>query len=373
MIMAKFNFPYILLILLISVIFGNLFQIRIPQNILIISASFILVLIIMVDISKLNHKEFDDFYYTAMRVSLTNLIVNIIVFSYVLRLFVPVPFNVALLFSILISITSQKLLPHIKSEILKLLHYEAMFNAPFAFFFVSLCLTLMGPVYFLTFDLIKDLDLLLAPLTQICIGFGVGLILGLILLKLLYQQLHKHSAALLLIFAFFAYFCAENIGGSGMIAAIVFAWMYGNMFKHRHIILNPHSSIFLFLEILMFGTIGLLSVGDYRLLFLTESILLFIVYLLLRFISISLALVGKGYNPKEKLFMTVSAPKNLSYLVLFAFLLVKNILVSAPLFSLGILFVFYSLILNSIATMYAKRMISIEFVKPITSVKKKFL
>ena len=110
-----------------------------------------------------------------------------------------------------------------------------------------------------------------------------------------------------------------------------------------------------FLRILVFILVGLiirLPLNDIE--FLIKSIVLFVLYLLIRFIAVSLTFNNTNINFKERVFMALNASKGVALaVVVFTLASFTTELVNLKvLLDLSLLFIFYTIIVASISVKF---------------------
>jgi NhaP-type Na+/H+ or K+/H+ antiporter len=202
-------------------------------------------------------------------------------------------------------------------------------------------------------------------LQQIVIGLGAGLLVGVIVFKLMSRFYEERLSPIAIIAAaLITYVLAENIGGNGVLAVTTMAVIVGNIYiKHKETLGKFSSTFSEFLQILVFILLGLLIDIDWSVVFMVKSAALFFVFLLIRLLAIHISFWSQ-YTLKEKIFMTVNAPKGIAAAVVIFLLSTYAIPGLAGILDYGLAFILYSIILATFIIKFSKFFIQAELVQP---------
>jgi len=281
-----------------------------------------LVMIVFDSCSNFKLREFDTFSGSALKLSLAVLILNIIFFTIaVYYIFTLGSWMYAMMFAALMAGTSPDtvfaLLGKAKNKVFELLEIEAVLNTP-----------LIVLIPFIILDLIEEVGNHITVSTfisqvgpfilQVVAGIGTGVVIGLILFKIMSKQYSEVLSPIAIITAaLLTYIIAENLGGNGVIAVTTLGLIFGNVYLKEKTQLHTFSTLFAnSLEILVFVLLGLMVKIPTSSGFIIGSILLFIVLLLVRLIAVMLTVSKEKYTFKERLFITLNAPKGIPVAVI---------------------------------------------------------
>ncbi|MBD3313793.1 hypothetical protein GF345_05100, partial [Candidatus Woesearchaeota archaeon] len=173
------------------------------------------------------------------------------------------------------------------------------------------------------------------------------------------------SPLALIVAALLTYVLAEVLQGSGVLAVTTLGLFFGSVYVTHKGEMQEFSSFFSYaLEILVFVLIGLIIQIDLTLRFLALSLSLFLLLVLLRYLAVNIVF-RSNYKIKEKLFMTLNAPKGIAVASV-TFLLTTfqaEIPAIAKITDLTLVFILYSIILSSIVARFSKYFIHKEIIK----------
>lgn len=380
----KLKIPNVILL----VIFGLLLQlIRIDgENIIAFPASFVtsiailaLIIIVFHGSSQFKLRDFDTFSIEALKVFLVFLILNAVFLSVLTNFLFNLDLGFAIIFSVVMSSTAaDAVLSMIKTtsenKNIKILQFESFLNTPFIVLLPFLILGVMGiqadpQGNFISLEGAAGISVgpqIALFFQQILTGFGAGLLIGIILFKALKKQYNNTLAQIAVVVgALLAYVMAENLQGNGVLAVITLGVFFGTSHVREKSEFSMFSSFFSeTLEILVFVLVGLIFFIPGEFSFFVKSLILYIAYLVIRYIAI-LVTLGKTSNTKERLFMTLVAPKGIAVatLVLVFIASLGNFEGSQTMINLMMIFLFYSLIIASITIKFSKYFIRENVVK----------
>ena len=329
-----------------------------------------LVMILFDSTSRLKLKTFDTLSFKAMRLAFVFLILNIILLTIPVMLIYGIVGDslfqsiiLALIFSALMSATDSAavlvLLKGFSGRVARLLEIESIINTPLSVILPFLFLDLFYNIG-TTINISTLFENSIIPfLTQIIVGLGAGVFIGLLIFKLMRKKYSDQLSPIALITsALLTYIIAENLGGSGVIAVVSLGLLFGNISIKQKRTLNEFSSMFSnSLEILVFILIGFSISIPWSILFFIKSILLFIIYILIRYVAVNLTF-RKEYTKKEKVFMTLNISKGIAVAVVVFSLMILNIPTLNSLLPLILIFMIYSIATSTIAEKFAPKLLA---------------
>lgn len=156
-------------------------------------------------------------------------------------------------------------------------------------------------------------------LTQIIVGVGAGVVVGLVLFKALRRYYAKDLSSVAVVAgALISYLAAENLGGSGVLAVATLGIIFGNVTIKNKEELNTFSFAFSsVLEVLVFLLIGILVGGSMQLsgALLLQSFLVFLAIILARLAAVCIVF-WNDHNWPERIFISLSMPRGIAVAVL---------------------------------------------------------
>ncbi len=374
----RMKMPNILLFMLVGIVLSRISLVTFPLAILASISILVLVVVVFDSASRFSVSKLDGLSSRALILFIISLAAN----SIILTIFTKGIFNIgstllALLFSFLVSGTDplvvMAMLGRVKHSVFRLLEMESLFNTPLAVLFPFIILGFMVntrpefavPVF------LKDFFLVLVT------SIGIGLLMSILVFKVMKKEHLKVLRPITLITAvLLAYILAENLGGNSVLVVITMGLFFGNVHLQNRIQLMELSAVFThFLEIVTFVLAGF-SIGifsSFSLIFILKSLLLFFVYLVVRYISIHLSLLGYSeFTGKEKLFMALNAQKGIAVAAVAFSLVTFKIAGSAGLavpfvavagvrdiLNLILLFMLYSIILSTIVIRLSRHFVGV--------------
>jgi NhaP-type Na+/H+ or K+/H+ antiporter len=184
----------------------------------------------------------------------------------------------------------------------------------------------------------------------------IGLVSGYIIYFILNTKINEKLAYLIVLTSSIViYISSEQINASGVIALTVFALIFGNYHIKHKLELEKFTSIFSYIfNIFVFILIGTILLIDFQ--YIIKGTLLFVVYLLIRFISINLALINSKINLLQKIFMTLNITKGMEVAIIILLMITrfKNLQGINIIINLSLLFCLYSFVFSSITGLYAQ-------------------
>jgi len=308
-----------------------------------------LVMILFEKSSRFKIKEFDTMYSKAFNFSVLFLALNIILLS-LLAYFLFGIENIffALIFAIIVS-GSDLNFPKLKlkaSKALETLRIEAIFNLPIILLLPFLVLDIVNS----SMEFSNILRQIMYFLQHAVIGVGIGIFIAIIFFKVLKKYYSEKLFPLaIVVAAFLSYIMAENLQGNGALAVTTLGLFFGNMYLKGKPILEEFSGIlFNSLEILVFVLLGLMISIDFTALFFIKSLLIFFIIVIVRYLSILIAFSNDEFSIRQKIFMSLNAPKGLSVAILAFVFLLQEISGFDIIVSLTFLIIVYSLVFSTV-------------------------
>ncbi len=358
--------PNMLILLIVGIIINKLgYSSLISSNVLLTSIAVLaLVMIVFDSFSRFKFKEFDTFSIRALKLTLFFLILNLIFLSIsTYHIFKISSIALVILFSALMSSTSPTALLSIfketKKRLVKMLEIESTINTPLMILIVFIILEIINS----TITSISSLftEQIIQLLQNFFLGIGVGLLIGIISLKIIRKKYSSVKSPLIVIIsALLAYVLAENLNGNGVFAIIVIGLIFGSFYLKEKELLHEFSSVFSnSLEILVLILIAIIIELPLNKGFIINSLILFLIFILIRLFAIMLTFTHYAFTLKEKIFMSLNVQKGIAVaVVLFSLLMLeKNIFNSADIIILSQLtlaFLLYSVIISTIILPFSK-------------------
>ena len=196
-------------------------------------------------------------------------------------------------------------------------------------------------------------------LQQFVTGIGAGILVGIVLIKAMKHAYSTvYSPLAIIVAALITYILAENLKGNGVLAVTTLGLFFGNVYLKEKGSLQKFSSIFTTsLEILVFILVGLIIDFPLNMRFLLSSVILFIIFLLIRYLAITVSLSRQKYSFRERLFMSLNAQKGIAVAVVAFTLTTLSIPGIDTVLNLTLAFMLYSIILSAIMSFFQKKMI----------------
>lgn len=354
---TKIKIPDVLLLLISGIIFGAARYkdkplISFPELFLTSMAILALALIVFDSTARWRLKELDTLSLQAIKVSITTIILQIILFPIAAYYLLGLPVWLSILFATIICGTGPEVLLPLekkKSKPLSLLKIESLFNTPLTVIFPFIVLDLMQNVEVQWMTSI--IEQLVPFIMKFIVGLGAGVFVGIILFKVMQKSYSEiYSSLAVIIAALLSYVLAENLGGSGVLAVTALGLFFGKTLeKQKTSLLSVEGVLAKAMFIFIFMLLGLIIHLPLTKEFFTKSLLMFGIYLLIRFIGI-LATTRKQFSIKEKIFLTLNSPKGIATATVVFILAVYNIEGMRIVLDMTLAIVLYSILLSSITT-----------------------
>ncbi len=201
-------------------------------------------------------------------------------------------------------------------------------------------------------------------ISDIIIGVGTGIVSGIIFFKMMKNRFSKNVSPLfLLTVALITYSSAEAMGGNAIFSIMALGFFFGSVSVKGKPFLYEFSSIIAeFSEIFVFLLLGIMISVPFELSLIIKSLILFILFLVIRYLSLLFSF-GSGLNTKERFFLALHYPKDVSTGIFLLFIFVEyNLNGMSIIFQTAIIFIIFSVITAYISTISGKKLIKNEVV-----------
>jgi cell volume regulation protein A len=343
-----------------GMVFGGLGLIAFPTETIISIGTLAIVFVVFESTVKLKFRDLTVF---------SKYSINIILFSYVLHMiFLTIAafslfqissdkyfsFVLCLVFASLVyGIDHDITLANIKHKVVKVLEVESLINR---------FLTIVIPLILLNYlgsEVTTGLGVVLF-FKHVVLGIVVGAVAGGLVLSILNTMISETLAYLVVLTTSIVTFVfTEAVGINGVLALTFYSLIFGNYhIKHKQ---QLEKFTFLFgyiFNIFVFILIGTKMLVKFEFVILGSG--LFLLYILIRFISINLALFNTRFNLKEKIFMTLNVPKGIDVAIIVLLMMTKysGFEGMATIVNLCLLFCLYSITIANVMNLFSKNLLS---------------
>ena len=361
----KIKVSEVLLLIIVGIVLGSF--ISFPISFLTNLGIFALIMIIFDSSSRFKIKEVAELYPYALKLVTIFLLMNLVFFTLFTHLLFDGSFTIkglilSLLFSALMSGTSPDVvlstLKEKKRKIADILEFESIINTPI--------IILVPLVMFSLYQGIFHAETIFRTFFQsIMTGIGTGLFLGLVIFRLMKKKYIENLSPLVIIaLVLISYSLAETLGGSGILSVTTLGLVFGGSILKEKEEIQKFSSIFTnFLKIIMFILLGLVIQIPFKYEFLIKATVLFFIYLIIRYMAVSVSLKKLSLNKKEKIFMTFNVSKGLGVAVVLFILIATGLKEMDVIISLSFFFILYSIILSSVTNRFIDYFLKYDEVK----------
>lgn len=307
--------------ILSSVLVVNGFSLKF-DNMFLNYVSIFLLVALMFELSTRLNSENIVFSKRSFILFFSILFVNAVFFTFASIFFLKITPLIAVVFAILMSSVEYLIVDELKKE--------GDFANPFLILF-SIFVLIFYEISVITWVNI------ISVIQYILIGLGMGVLIGIIVFKSMkHHKITWFHEIGLLASALLVYILTESLGGSGIFAVMILGTFFGNSHVREKVQLKTLSPfIFKSLEILIFLLIGFAIDLVFDANIMMYSLILSFIYLLLRFIVITL--IHKHYSLHNKLLLSF-APKGMVFavmiLLLSSYTFISNYLLSVMLYVL---------------------------------------
>ena len=183
---------------------------------------------------------------------------------------------------------------------------------------------------------------------------GAGVVVGSIILYVLKKAYSETLSPLALITAaLLTYTLAEHLGGNGVLAVAIMGVLFGNFYvKEKGLLIDISSFFANGLEILVMISAGLLVRLPIDSAFVVRSLILFVIFLVIRYVAVTIIVRNERFTLRERLFMTFNVQKGVAVAVLVLTFSTFALAGFEPIVSLSLLFMIYSIILATLASKF---------------------
>jgi len=365
----KLKLPSFMFLLIVGIILGNITikgkpVIYFDSVFLASLATLTLALVIFEASSKFKLKEFDALSWQALKLTLIFFAFLLVFLSTASKFIFPdLSWHLAVLFSAAMIGSTPPLFFVIKKiKVFRLLEVEAILNTPLGVVIPFLIADFLAKAKKVTFLGVSTQ--LTSLVQQYIVAIGVGMLLGIIIFKLMQKVCHYRIVSQLAILtaAILAYVIAELFEGSGVLAVTTMGLFFGNVYiAHKKKLLEFSETLSYILEIIVFIMIGFTIKIPFTAPFIARSLLLFGIFILIRYIVVTLSF-RKWFTEREKIFITLNAPKGIAVAALVFSLALKTAVIPGLDLVLDLILItlFYSIILSTIIVRLSKYFIKIE-------------
>lgn len=367
----KLKISNILLLIVTGLLLGHLFSdyalFNISGEAVLTIAVLTLVLVVFDGSSRFKIKSLDSLSFSALRLSGVFLILNLILISSATILlffdFSMESFFYSLIFAAIISGTDPAsvfiMLRNRTSRVLEFLKIEGIINTPIMVLLPFILLDIQGQLMDQTAVTVEAH--FAAILTQILVGIGAGIVVGIIFFKGIKKFSNETSGLTLVCSALLAFILSENLGGSGVLAVAVLGFMFGSLYISKKEVLQEFNEMLSHsLEIIVFVLLGFIVRINISLEFFIKSIVIFLILILTRFVAVKISLKSNKYTSKELMYMTLNMPKGIAVAVLVFSLSLLNVPQIDIINNLLLAVIIYSLILSTIVNKFSDKFINMS-------------
>jgi NhaP-type Na+/H+ or K+/H+ antiporter len=256
-------------------------------------------------------------------------------------------------------------------RIMFVLETEANLNTPVVIVLPFLVLELIAS---LNFNSESMNMLLLSNLPRffflLVMSVGVGLIVGLILLKFMKDRYSPQFSPVAIIGAILvAYLLSANLGGDGILAVATMGLIFGNVYVKGKEQLEEFSIMLSrAIEIIIFVMVGLVIKVPFTTDFILRSLFLFAVLILIRIVAVSTVL--KQYTSAEKIFISLNMTKGITIATVVLVLSTFHYTDITAILQLMVMFMIYSFLTSLIVDLNARKLLGHHIEKASTQIKR---
>ncbi len=195
-------------------------------------------------------------------------------------------------------------------------------------------------------------------LSQIGLGAALGVAAGFFIHIVLNQKLTDELAYLVVLScSVVTFLVAEKVGAGGILSLTVLGLVFGNFHIRHKAELEKYTSVVSYIfNILVFFLIGTSMLIEFK--YIARGTFLFLIYLLVRFLSINVALRGLGLSHKQRFYLTVNVPKGIDTAIIILLMMVQFARITGmeTVINLSLLFSLYSLVLANVAGLFKEQL-----------------
>ncbi|MBN1793251.1 cation:proton antiporter [Candidatus Woesearchaeota archaeon] len=373
--------PYNLILLLLGLFLGSLFVsgsplVQIDSGFIVAIGTLMLVLLVFDSAARMRVDEVSPDALPSIRLMDLFVIFSIVIVSSVTAwLFFPAFTLSAILFSLIFAVlmveTDLGEVLHLFKDfakerakhILKFLETEADLNTAFVIIFPFIVLSLIHNSDFENRSLL-DAILFNLPsfLYEILIAIGMGIIVGLIVLRVMQRWYDKHLSPIALVAAaLVGYIFTNMLGGNGIIAVAVMGFFFGNIYvSGKEQLVEFGRMLSGSLEIMVFILLGLAVRLPVSASYVFKSLLIFAVILGVRSLASFIALRHQPFTKREKAFIGLNMPKGVALATVLLMLSTYSIFELDVVLQLSLMVMIYSIAWSYLLDFYAVRFLHEE-------------
>ena len=362
---SKMKIPNVLLLLILGIGLSQISYngekiISFPPTFLTAISILALVMIIFDSCSRFKLKEFDDLSIKTLKMVGVNLTLNLIILTFFMyQIFKIKNLFIAAVFAAMMSGTAAETVLTIfqgnKSRVLEFLEIESILNTPLMVLIPFMIIDLMSSVG-TQMAVSKFIEQIAPFIQQIITGIGAGVLVGIIVFKFMRKHYSENlSPVAMITAALLAYVMAERLGGNGVLAVTTLGLFFGNIYIKEKWKLHQFSGMLAnSLEILVFVLVGLLIILPQSYVFFVRSLVLFLVFLLVRYLSVLIVTRKEEFTIKEKVFITLNAPKGIALATIAFTLTTFDIAGISTILEVTLAFLLYSILLSTVTVRFSK-------------------
>ena len=362
---SKMKIPNVLLLLILGIGLSQISYngekiISFPPTFLTAISILALVMIIFDSCSRFKLKEFDDLSIKTLKMVGVNLTLNLIILTFFMyQIFKIKNLFIAAVFAAMMSGTAAETVLTIfqgnKSRVLEFLEIESILNTPLMVLIPFMIIDLMSSVG-TQMAVSKFIEQIAPFIQQIITGIGAGVLVGIIVFKFMRKHYSENlSPVAMITAALLAYVMAERLGGNGVLAVTTLGLFFGNIYIKEKWKLHQFSGMLAnSLEILVFVLVGLVIILPQSYVFFVRSLVLFLVFLLVRYLSVLIVTRKEEFTIKEKVFITLNAPKGIALATIAFTLTTFDIAGISTILEVTLAFLLYSILLSTVTVRFSK-------------------
>jgi potassium/hydrogen antiporter len=372
----ELKLPYSLILILLGMLFGTIFfsgnpLLRIDNNLILGIGTLALVMLVFDSASRIRVKEnaleaLPSIKFINLFVLLSVLVVSFFtaeMFYYSMTLSAVI---YSLFLSVMVVETDlgsvllifKDFAKDRAKHVLNFLETEANLNTAFVIVLPFVILGLFNNINFSSQNAALSLLHNLPDfLYGILVALGVGIVVGLIMLRLMRDWYDEQFTPVALVAAaLVAYAFSLLLGGNGIIAVAVMGFIFGNTFVSGKEQLSEFSQMFsAAVEILVFVMLGLVVRLPISFSYVLMTLLLFVVVLAVRTLAVFISLKDdKEFSDYEKMFIGLNMPKGIAIASVVLVLATYGVPALSVVLQLAVMMMIYSIVLSFILDFYAK-------------------
>ncbi|MBU0757828.1 MAG: cation:proton antiporter [Nanoarchaeota archaeon] len=361
----KLKISNVLFLVFSGMVLGSFGIINFPHNTIILISTLAMIIVIFDSTVRLKFKDVEKFSSYSMRLVLGFYFACVFFLTFAVFLLFDIsadPYQslvLSLIFSSLMfgidhGLNIEQLKVSANNKIIKLLEIESLLNRP---------LTIIAPLILLHYlaavangSNVSFITEIVIFLKQLFFSVLFGGVLGFVVYVILNTKLKENLSYLVaLTGSVLTFILAEMFSFSGVISLTVFALIFGNFHIRHKLELEKFTSLFGYIfNIFVFILIGSVLLVDFD--YIVRGTIIFIFYILLRFITVNLSLIGAGFTLKNKIFMTLNVTKGIDVAIIILIMLSQYQVISGmkTILNLSLLFSLYCFVVSTCVALFYK-------------------